>query len=318
MADRTTTLEWPRVSLTAFATGLASTALLGLVSAKFLRSLPGAVLTVFLFLSSPIVLSQLWKSEAQSLELAVSLAWVLATVFALERPQLWTAAVPGVFAGAGLYVNGAAMVRMPFLAALAAFVIWNSGTPAARRKAALVVAVFVAFAAPIVIHYARHPELFNQRVAAHRLYDVSRLNLLQGGREILSWVGLVARSEAYHDYYDPAVWFLSGTSLAAHMTEPHVLLIPLAFLLPAGIYRLLSVPTPATYLILGMMLVAPLPTALLVSRPAPAQLLFAVPAVMISAMLGAQHLLASSNRLARFTAYGVFAAMVPAIALAGW
>ena len=274
------------------------------------------MLTVVLFLSSPIVLRQLWSSEAWSLELAVSLAWLLATVVALERPQFWTAAVPGVIAGAGLYVNGSAMVRMPLLAALAAFVIWNSGAPAARRKAALLVVVFAAFVAPIVIHYTRHPELFNQQIVAHRLYDAPRFNPLQGVREIMSWVGLVARSEAYHDYFDPAVWFLSGTSIGAHLMEPRVLLTPLAFLLPIGIYRLLSAPTPATYLILGMMLVAPVPTALLVRRPAPAQLLFAVPAVMIAALLGAQYLLGSSSRWARFTAYGVFAAIVTAIAIA--
>ena len=275
--------------------GAASTVLLGLVAAKFFRSLPHAVLTVFVFLSSPIVFRQLWSGGAWPLELAVSLAWLLATMAALDHSQRWAAAVPGVIAGAGLYIHGAAMVRMPLMAALAAIVIWYSATRAARQRAAIVVAAFVALAAPMVIHYTRHPELFNQLVTAHGLYDASRFNLLQGAREIVSWVGLVARSEAYHDYFDPSVWFLSGT-----------LLWPLAFLIPIGLYRLLSAFAPPAQLILGMMLIAPVPTALIVSRPASAHLLFAVPVMMVSAMLGAQYLLTRLSALGgRYRSQGI-------------
>ena len=303
------------VSVPAVVIGVAATALLGLVTAKLQRSTVRASIAIILFLSSPVVFHTLWTGSSSSVEVVSSLGWLLTTLIALERPQWWPAAAAGAIAGAGLYTHGGGMLRMPLLAALSAVVLALPGTRTALRNAASAVGAFTMVAAPMAVGYLLNPDRFNQLITSHGLYDASRFNLLQGIREIVSWVGLVARSEAYHDYFNPSVWFLSGSSISAHLTEPRVLLLPLALFVPVGLYRLVSQPTPAAYLILGALVIAPVPTALLARPPAPAQLLFAVPLVVIAALVGADYLVSRQNRWVRFAAYAAFLALLPALAL---
>ena len=80
--------------------------------------------------------------------------------------------------------------------------------------------------AALLVAWAMRPEQFREIVNSHHLYDANRFNVLQGVREVTSWVGLTARSEVFWDYLNPAFLFVTGRVLAW----------PLAILLPIGLY----------------------------------------------------------------------------------
>ena len=83
---------------------------------------------------------------------------------------------------------------------------------------------FSIVALPYLVSWMMRPEEFRAMINAHHLYDANRFNVLQGTREVTSWVGLTARSEVFWDYLNPAFLFVTGRVLAW----------PLVVLLPVG------------------------------------------------------------------------------------
>ena len=94
-------------------------------------------------------------------------------------------------------------------------------------------------AIPFAIYLVLHPEYWRDRIMAHGLYDAHRYNLLQGAREMFSWVGLTARTEVYYDSFNPALLFLSGGGIEKSLTSPQVFLLPFAAVI--GTYGLLHI-----------------------------------------------------------------------------
>jgi hypothetical protein len=123
----------------------------------------------------------------------------------------------------------------------------------------------------------RDPDEFRSLVTAYRLYDAQRFNVLQGVREMTSWVGLTARTEVYYDFFNPAFLFLTG----------RVLLFPLAILLPLGLWRLITKETSliARLALLGFF-VAPFAASLTAQRPTPGRILFLTPFAAVVAVYG--------------------------------
>jgi len=157
-----------------------------------------------------------------------------------------------------------------------------------RSQLGVFVAAFSVAAGPFALLVFRHPDDFRRAVKAHHLYDAGRFNVLQGVHEMVSWVGLTARSEVYYDYFNPAFLFLTG----------RVLLLPLVVLLPAGIYRILtSQTTPLARLSLAGFLTAPLAASLTAEPPTPGRILFITPFAAIVSTYGVQHLMSLRGRL---------------------
>jgi hypothetical protein len=180
-----------------------------------------------------------------------------------------------------VYTARAAAVMMPLYMLLTVAIV-AVDRPASFRRLAALVGAFAAAAAPFVISLIRHPDDLRRTVDAHHLYDTSRFSVLQGMREMFSWVGLTARSEVYYDYFNPVFLFLTGG----------VLLVPLVVLLPAGLYRMAThESTPIARLSIGGFLAAPFAASLTAEPPAPAGILFITPFAAIIAAYGAQHLL---------------------------
>jgi len=105
--------------------------------------------------------------------------------------------------------------------------------------------------------------------------------VLQGVHEMVSWVGLTARSETYYDYFKPSFLFLTG----------RVLFFPCVVLLPAGLYRILiSESTPLARLSLAGFLTAPFAASLTTERPTPGRILFITTFAAIVSSHGVQQL----------------------------
>jgi hypothetical protein len=106
-------------------------------------------------------------------------------------------------------------------------------------------------------------------------------------REMVSWVGLTARSEVYYDYFNPTFLFLTG----------RVLLFPLVVLLPIGLYRILiRESTPLARLSLAGFLAAPFAASLTAEPPTPGRILFITAFAAIVSAYGVQHLLLLRKR----------------------
>jgi hypothetical protein len=210
------------------------------------------------------------------------MAWLLAITRFQQTRAVWWLVVAAVALGAGVYSGNAAAIMMPAYFALTATVLALSGE-ASPRQLAWFAGAFAATGGPFVLHLLLNRDQFRTLVLAHRLYDVDRFNILQGMREMVSWVGLTARSEVYYDYFNPAFLFLTG----------HVLLFPLAVLLPAGLIRILTnESTPIARLSWGGFFAAPLAATLTAETPIPQRTVFLLPFAAVVSGYGVHQLLA--------------------------
>ena len=108
--------------------------------------------------------------------------------------------------------------------------------------------------------------------------------LLQGARELTSWIGLTVRSEVYWDSFNPAFLFLGPGGLIESVLRPHVFSLPLIVPLGLGLVAYAKGPNRAAdWIVLGALLAAPAAAALLAQPPVAARLLLLAPAVAIIA-----------------------------------
>ncbi len=227
----------------------------------------------------------LWQLAASN---PVALLPLLPLTGWMLTSALWgrTHAVPwciasGAVLGLGLYTSLSAVVMMPVYLVITIAILIH-GRVAPWRQGAICLAAFLVCASPLLIAWLRHPEELRAAINSHHLYDADRYNVLQGAREITSWVGLTARSEVYWDYFNPAFLFLTGG----------VLFPPRMALLPVGLFALLREPTtPLTRLWLAGLAVAPLAAALTAETPIPARALYITPFASIIAAAGVRYLL---------------------------
>ena len=272
----------------------------GLVAAaawRLLQSRVMAALAAVIFITSPITVAGFAADARQLAAILPWLVWLVAMLWALERADARAAAVGGVAAAAGLYLGPAGLVTMPLLVlcGLAALFMCQP-RPIAMRQGTWLVAAFVAAAVPPMVRIAADPSALTQLINHHGLYDASKYNPLQGLREIFSWVGLVARSEAYWNYYDPAVWFFSGSTLQSHILDARVFFAPLVLPVAFGLYRLMVPLTAPSWLLLSGLAVAPVPHMMLARSLEPGRLLVAAPFVAIIAAAGCAYAIAAIRR----------------------
>jgi 4-amino-4-deoxy-L-arabinose transferase-like glycosyltransferase len=272
---------------------LASVAFIYLLGTRTFGSRRLALLAAAFFATTPLLWRQLQVGPSSLYPLPFLTAWLLAMSRVEAGGALAWPIAAGITAGLGVYASPPAAVMMPVYAALGvAIIAWRPR--ASLRQAASFAAAFAIAAGPLALYFVTHPEVFERVVTTHRLYDAARFNILQGIREMTSWVGLTARSEVYYDYFNPAFLFLTGG----------VLLLPLALLLPLGLYRLLDDDSPLARLYLGGFLLAPFAGALTAERPTPGRIVFIVPFAAIISTYGAWWLFEKIGGSARRTRTG--------------
>jgi hypothetical protein len=268
--------------------GLTSVGLMYVLGARMFGSARFGIVTAAIFASTPLIWRQIQDAPASLYPLPFVLGWLLAVAHSENAHAPWWAAVAGGLLGLGVYSSNAAAVMMP-LYVLLTIAVFAPNRAASPGQLALFVGAFLVAAAPFALSLVRHAEDVRRAITAHHLYDAHRFNVLQGVHEMVSWVGLTARSEMYYDYFNPSFLFLTG----------RVLLFPCAVLLPAGLYRILtSDSTPLARLALAGFLTAPFAASLTAERPTPGRIVFITTFAAIVSAYGVQQLLSLRKRRA--------------------
>jgi hypothetical protein len=260
---------------------LASLVSMYVLGARMFASTRWGVIMAGLFASTPLIWRQLQSAPASLYPLPFIGGWLVAVAHFEDTRSPWWLAAGGALLGAGVYTSNAAAVMMPLYLVLTIGVIayWPNGSV---RHLGVLMAAFVAAAAPFALSLVLHPEDFRNTVNTARLYDANRFNVLQGIREMASWVGLTARSEVYYDYFNPAFLFVTG----------RVLLWPLVVLIPAGLYHIVTSETvPLAWLSLAGFLAAPFAAALTAEPPTAGRITFITPFAAIVSVYGARRLM---------------------------
>lgn len=229
---------------------------------------------------APLVWSQLSLAPATLYPLPFVAAWLLSIAFLVKTTRLWWAALAGATLGAGLYMSLPAVVMMPLYVVLTVVIGWPARV---FSKAAWLAFLgsFTIVAIPFLLSWVMRPEEFRAMVNAHHLYDANRFNVLQGTREVTSWVGMTARSEVFWDYLNPAFLFVTGRVLAW----------PLVVLLPIGIYfAIVRETTIVGRLALAGYVAAPLAACLTAEPPIASRIIWIVPFAALLAALAVSHL----------------------------
>jgi len=283
-------------------TSLATLILVSLLGASMFSSVWLGLVCAGLLASMPLVWAGAGTGAAMTPWL-IAITWLLCIDrFRVSRHIAWLAGA-GAVLGLGLYDRPSAMLVMPaYLALSLAALVAAAPAPNHRLPVRAIAALLLAFCAvttPFAVFLIRHPEYFRDAILARGLYDARHYNLLQGSREVFTWVGLSARVEVYWDYFNPAFLFFSGGSLAKSLAHPQVFLLPFAVLLPAGIRRVfLDGPTATWWLVMSGFLLAPLVGALTAGPPVPADFRPVVPFAALLGTGGLEHLLTAWRRSA--------------------
>lgn len=200
-------------------------------------------------------------------------AWLCIASVAWKAWGPWLAAIAGASLGVSANASFAAAVVMVMCLVLTVGLAAYQGS-LSIRDAAVMAGSFLVGALPTELALIQSGR-FTQVVVAHHLYDAHRFTVLQGLREMSSWVGLSARSSVYWDYLDPV--FLARS----------VLWWPVVPLLGVGVYRVAIVePSALNTLMLGGLLAAPIAGALTAEPPVPGRIIWVLPFAAVLATHG--------------------------------
>jgi hypothetical protein len=290
-------------------TGVLPTVLMYAVGARVFRSHGSGLAVAGIFALTPLQFVQSQLAAGPHWALPFVIGWLLCVVRFLESSEpRWLLAAGGILGG-GLYSHLASLVMMPLYLA-STIVLLASVREAWARPLALLIVGFGVAAVPGALFMALHPEYLRDEVNRFHIYDANRFDLVHGLREVVSWVGLTARSENYYDYFNPWFLFFQGNTFLETLRQPRVFLLPLAVLLPAGLYAVvIRERTPIAWLVMGGFLVAPSAAALVAEPYVARRIVFMIPFAAIIAVYGIRFVLSSRRRAVRLLGVVLLAAI---------
>jgi 4-amino-4-deoxy-L-arabinose transferase-like glycosyltransferase len=199
--------------------------------------------------------------------LPFALGWLLCLLTFLERPRLSWLFAATLCLGVGFYSYIAAVLLMAMYAGITGVVLLLTKQPA--RAYIVAAAGFALPLVPFAAWFLRHPTAFSDTASRYGLYDASHLNALQGVREFLSYTNLERLSSLYWTYFSPSFLFFAGDGQMTFSTRAiGIMLMPLAVLLPFGVYQaVVRRPSIPSVLVLIGLVTAPA-AAILVPEPA--------------------------------------------------
>jgi 4-amino-4-deoxy-L-arabinose transferase-like glycosyltransferase len=196
------------------------------------------------------------------------LAWLLCFTTFIEREQRGMLFAATAFLGFGFYSYISSVVMMPVYFLLTLLVLSQ------RRRPAYFCGVAAAgFGLPLLMlllpWLVRHPSALADTAQRYGLYDSQKLNALQGLREFSSYQNLDRMASLYWSFFNPSLLFFSGDQQMMFSTRAAgVFALPMAFLIPIGIYQIVGRRrTAINLLVLAGFVTAPL-AAVLVPEPA--------------------------------------------------
>ena len=260
---------------------VAAVALTYAVAASLLASRILGLLAAAIFALTSLVWQQASVAPATVYPFPLVLGWLLCMSLFVSSRQWWWAAAAGMCLGAGVYISPAAAVMMPVYVAVTLAVLVPS-RDFSFRDVAVFAGAFAIVSIPQLFYWLTNSDDFRAIVKAHHLYDADRFTVLQGIREITSWVGMTARSEVYWDYLNPAFLFVTG----------RVLPWPLVVLLPVGVYYVLLGQASLLLTLTTVALAAsPFAASLTAEAPAPGRITWIIPFAVIIAVFGVRQLM---------------------------
>ena len=236
------------------------------------------------------------------------LAWCLCLAAYVERPRPWLVVAAAAVLGVGFYSYISSVVMMPLYLVLTALFFAQYDVP--RRTWIAAAAVFLVLLVPFLSWLVTHPAAFGATVEKYGVYDARHLSAAQGLRGLVSLQSVNDRLSMYWTTIGPSVLFLTGGSRVMFSTgRAGVFLLPLACLLPVGLYQAATHRrTPLHLLLVAGFLTAPLPALMVTDESAPVfRALALVPFGVLLATLGLRAMWASplARTVTRIAAVGL-------------
>ena len=240
--------EWS-IRLPAVIVGLVDIILMFLVARALYGTVAiGAIAAALLFLTPAHFIHSRFAMD-YIFPVPFILAWLLALVAYERRRDPRLLFVATLCLGLGFYSYIAAIMLMGIYAVLTLLLLRQTG--ASRSAAILALAGFAVPLLAFAAWVATHPNVVAETFARYEFGNPHRL-------------GPVQRLELYWEYFSPSYLFFNGGS--EQMFSPRttgVFLLPMALLLPYGIYRAIRNPTAIGNVLLLGFVSAPLAAILL-------------------------------------------------------
>lgn len=280
--------------------GVVTPVLLYLVGLRLFKQRRLAIIGAVIFATMPpqVILSR------QALDYICPLPFILGWLWFLidyaETRRIRSLLIGGLCLGFGFYSYIASWVMMPIYIALSALVLWRvDGRPMRPMLASL-----TGFSLPLMVFIPwlwTHPEMLRETFNRYQMSDQEQVSLIQEPEHALRLDKLAATVSTYWSYFDPSFLFMiGGPSMTTSTGRVGVFLLPLAILLPLGVFTLLRRPDPLGLhaLILLAVVAAPI-AATLKGQPFMTQrVMFMLPFASLIAVFGVEALLNARRRFA--------------------
>lgn len=244
------------------------------------------------------------------------LGWLWFLIDYAETRRTRSLVLGGLLLGLGFYSYIASWIMMPIYLALSALVLWpfdaQSAGEADRLRRTNVwrpaAALTFGFGLPLLLFIPwlwTHPEMLRETFDRYQMSDQEQVSMIQEPTAAFRLDKLAATVSSYWSYFDPSFLFMiGGPSMTTSTGRVGVFLLPLALLLPLGVFSLLRQPDPRGFhaLILLAIVLAPIP-ATLKGQPFMAQrIVFMFPFAALVAAYGLDWMWQHRARAARVAA----------------
>ena len=281
--------------------GVVTPVLVYLVALRLFKKRPLALFSAAVFALMPpqVILSR------QALDYVCPLPFILGWLWFLidytDTRRLRSLVIGGLCLGVGFYSYIASWVMMPIYIALSLLVLWR----VERAPVRPLLASIAGFALPLLVFIPwlwTHPAMLRETFDRYQMSDQQQVSLIQEPENALRLDKLAATVSTYWSYFDPSFLFMiGGPSMTTSTGRIGVFLLPLAVLLPLGVFTLLRRPDPSGLhaLMLLAVVVAPI-AATLKGQPFMTQrVLFMLPFAALIATYGFEWLWQARRRGAR-------------------
>jgi 4-amino-4-deoxy-L-arabinose transferase-like glycosyltransferase len=220
-------------------------------------------------------------------------AWLLALIVFLERPRPSMLFAATTCLGFGFFTYIAAVAMMPLYVVMTCLVLWTRF----ERPWKLTALALAGFAWPVLMSVPfnlAHPQVFFQKLGTYGPSGVGghSLDPLQHVSELLNYNNLSYRVSLFSSFFNPGYLFMNGAGNPANSTRRDgVFLMPLAILIPVGMYYVLRHRrTIVTVIVLAGFLTAPLAASFVAESEATDRELEVLPFGVLLATFGLQYL----------------------------
>ena len=289
--------------------GVVTPVLVYLVARRLFKNRPLALFSAVAFALMPpqVILSR------QALDYVCPLPFILGWLWFLidytETRRLRSLVIGGLCLGVGFYSYIASWVMMPIYIGLSSLVFWRVD----RRLVSPLLASVAGFTLPLLAFIPwlwTHPAMLRETFDRYQMSDQQQVSLIQEPENALRLDKLAATVSTYWSYFDPSFLFMiGGPSMTTSTGRIGVLLLPLAVLLPLGVFTLLRRPDPFGLhaLLLLAVVTAPI-AATLKGQPFMTQrVLFMLPFAALIATYGFERLWQGRRRAGRALAVALIA-----------